>query len=152
MDATIINNANAVCHQEDRLFLLGDIGWKGINLADVKARLVCKNVFVVPGNHDKEDQLRRHFIVLPQCHTYVSADDYKIVLCHYAMRVWNKSHHGVVHLFGHSHGTLTPLPGAAAFDVGVDCWDYKPLSLQQVKAEMRLLTRDQKYVVDHHGR
>ena len=34
-----------------------------------------------------------------------------IVLCHYAMRVWQKSHYGAWMLYGHSHGTLPDNPG-----------------------------------------
>jgi hypothetical protein len=33
-----------------------------------------------------------------------------IVLCHYAMRVWNRSHHGAWHLYGHSRGNLPAAP------------------------------------------
>ena len=31
-----------------------------------------------------------------------------VVLCHYAMRVWDRSHYGSWHLYGHSHGNLPP--------------------------------------------
>lgn len=152
MDAAIINNCNAIALPDDKLIHLGDVAWKGANLADLKARIACRNVFIVPGNHDKEDQLRRYFNILPQCHEYKTGDT-TIVLCHYAMRVWNKSHHGSLHLYGHSHGTLPPMPGAAAFDIGVDSWNYHPLTLQEVKAEMRRLTANKPaHVVDHHGR
>ena len=41
-----------------------------------------------------------------------------IVLCHYAMRVWNKSHHGNFMLYGHSHGSLADDPNSMSFDVG----------------------------------
>lgn len=36
----------------------------------------------------------------------VSINGQRIVLCHYAMRVWNHSSHGAWHLYGHSHGRL----------------------------------------------
>jgi hypothetical protein len=57
-----------------------------------------------------------------------------IVLCHYAMRVWDRSAHGSWHLYGHSHGTL---PGRGfSFDVGVDCTAFRPLSLEEVARRM----------------
>jgi hypothetical protein len=37
------------------------------------------------------------------------------VLCHYAMRVWNRSHHGAWHLYGHSQGE-SPRNTHGAFD------------------------------------
>ena len=59
-----------------------------------------------------------------------------IVLCHYAFRVWNVSHHGSYHLYGHSHGSLEDDPNALSFDIGVDCHDFYPLSYEEVKAIM----------------
>jgi calcineurin-like phosphoesterase family protein len=59
----------------------------------------------------------------------------KITVCHYAMRKWcphnenNKSYHA----FGHSHGTLTSGVEPYSMDVGVDCHNYTPLSLEDFK-------------------
>lgn len=64
-----------------------------------------------------------------------------IVLCHYSMRVWDRSHYGSLHLFGHSHGNLSPWEppnllegkGIKSMDVGVDVVDdYSPISLKDV--------------------
>jgi calcineurin-like phosphoesterase family protein len=55
----------------------------------------------------------------------------KLVLCHYALRSRPGSRRGAVHLYGHSHGTL---PGnGQSLDVGVDCWDFRPVSLSQIR-------------------
>ena len=59
-----------------------------------------------------------------------------IALMHYAMRVWDRSHHGSWHLYGHSHGSLPPLVGKFSFDAGVDCWNFTPVALDTVKSEM----------------
>ena len=59
-----------------------------------------------------------------------------IVLSHYAMRVWNSSHHGSWHLYGHTHGELEDLPNSLSFDVGVDCHDFYPISYDEVKTIM----------------
>lgn len=151
MTNVLIDNVNELVMPNDRLFNVGDVAMHRALSAELRARFMCKNIFVIPGNHDREKELRKHFTVLPQCHMYEN-DSYRIVLSHYAMRIWPHSHHGAGHLYGHSHGKLAPMPGAMAFDVGVDCWDYKPISLVQVKAEMkRLSALGPKYVVDHHG-
>ena len=63
-----------------------------------------------------------------------------IVLCHYALRVWDRSHHGAWHLYGHSHGNL-PSQGRS-FDVGVDCHGFRPLGLDAVAQKMRALEAD----------
>jgi calcineurin-like phosphoesterase family protein len=45
----------------------------------------------------------------------------------YAHRVWPSMHRGDLHFYGHSHGTL---PGtAASTDVGVDCFGFRPVTL-----------------------
>jgi calcineurin-like phosphoesterase family protein len=59
-----------------------------------------------------------------------------IVLFHYAMRVWNASHHGSWQLYGHSHGQLPDDETMLSFDVGVDCHDFYPISYQEVKVIM----------------
>ena len=39
-------------------------------------------------------------------------------------------HRGDIHLYGHSHGNL---PGtAASTDVGVDCFDFAPVTLDRI--------------------
>lgn len=142
MNAFIIDEVNQVAGQDDRVFNLGDVAFKGALelLKSWRSRIVCKNIYVVLGNHDREQIIKQFFKVLPPQYIYDN-DGYRLVLNHYALRVWPHSHHRSGHLYGHSHGKLSPMVtsdgrGAMAFDVGVDCWGYKPLSLDQVKAEM----------------
>jgi len=40
------------------------------------------------------------------------------------------------HLYGHSHGQLQDDPNLLSFDVGVDSWNYAPLSYEQAKEVM----------------
>lgn len=145
MDAAIIGNVNEVAGPKDRVICLGDIATKRGNLAAYKARFICQNILIVPGNHDREKELVRHFTVLPQCYMYEN-QGFRMVLCHYAMRVWPHSHHGAGMLYGHSHDGLTLIPGAPTFDIGVDAvahhftpGTYRPLSLIEIKQEMKRL-------------
>lgn len=137
-DENIIANANSLVGRDDRLFNLGDVCFRGGNLAAYRSRFICRNIFVVPGNHDREKELVRYFNVLPQCYMYQD-NGTKIVLCHYAMRVWASSHHGTGMLYGHSHNNLPAILGTPSFDIGVDCWNYYPLSLDGVKKEFARL-------------
>ena len=61
----------------------------------------------------------------------------KVFLSHYAHRVWNCSHYGSWHLFGHSHGELDSLPWGLSMDVGVDSHNLKPISFDEVEVEMK---------------
>jgi calcineurin-like phosphoesterase family protein len=57
-----------------------------------------------------------------------------IILCHYAMRVWDRSHYGSMHLYGHSHGHLPDY--GKSMDVGVDCHNYYPISVDHVRERL----------------
>jgi calcineurin-like phosphoesterase family protein len=95
--------------------------------------------FLVLGNHDptrlKDSGWWADVLGLAE----IAEGGEHIVLCHYAMRVWNRSHHGSLHLYGHSHGTL---PGdSQSCDVGVDCWDFRPVTLDEIKARLATLPK-----------
>ena len=57
-------------------------------------------------------------------------DGRRLVLCHYPLRAWNGQHRGALQLHGHSHGRLKPLP--RQFDVGVDAWGFRPVTLGEL--------------------
>jgi calcineurin-like phosphoesterase family protein len=107
-------------------------------------------LFLIEGNHDSKILRSREFRnqfngIYPIYELEVQDSDayrskQKITLLHYAMRVWNKSHRGAWHLYGHSHGTLPDDPNSLSFDVGVDANQYFPISYQQVKARMKQKT------------
>lgn len=146
MDEFMINEWNSVVGHNDLVYHLGDIAYhcKASKLEKIRARLNGK-IQLVPGNHDKEALKLPHcWTILPQCaEIHLNApgirtdtDHVKVVLCHYALRVWNGSFKGAWHLYGHSHGTLPDIPTALSFDVGVDCVGYKPLSEAEIVAKM----------------
>jgi hypothetical protein len=72
----------------------------------------------------------------------------RIILAHYAFRVWDRSHHGSWNLYGHSHGTLPDDPHARAIDVGIDCHNYYPIEFDQVK---EIMDKKLWQPIDHHG-
>jgi calcineurin-like phosphoesterase family protein len=51
------------------------------------------------------------------------------------LRTWNRIGRGALNLHGHSHGRLAPL--ARQIDVGVDVWDFRPVTLAQIRAHLR---------------
>jgi calcineurin-like phosphoesterase family protein len=68
----------------------------------------------------------------------VKINHQKLILDHYAMRVWDQSHHGSWHLYGHSHGKLPDL--GLSTDVGVDGHNFQPWSFEEVRAYFRSKT------------
>jgi len=57
-----------------------------------------------------------------------------IVACHYAMRVWPKSHYNSILLYGHSHGGLPSF--GKSMDVGVDTNNFYPYSSDDILSIM----------------
>ena len=143
MNDAIIQNCNDCVHEDDNLFFLGDFAFtKDINsIVYFRKRIKCKNFYFILGNHDKEIIRYQHTILKNVFNIVGHYQEYNFngtptVLCHYAFRTWNKAHHGSYHLYGHSHGTLQEDPQSRSFDVGVDCWDFKPVSWNQVVNKM----------------
>jgi calcineurin-like phosphoesterase family protein len=56
-------------------------------------------------------------------------------LCHYPFRTWRDSGRGAIDLHGHSHGRLSPI--TRQYDVGVDAWNYRPVTLETIRARRR---------------
>lgn len=135
MDRVLINNINDKVGLNDKLYIVGDFTFGDMaTVTNYRRRIVCPNVALIRGNHDKLSSGQYVSAGFEYCghmaDMHVGKQD--ITLCHYAMRRWNKSHHGSWQLFGHSHGCLEDDPKLLSFDVGVDCHEYKPLSFEDV--------------------
>lgn len=130
MNAAIIDNLNSKVDKNDQVFHLGDFCLKlffpyGNNIL---SQLNGSHSFI-KGSHDKG--IRADYI------QEIKIEDKTIVLCHYAMIVWPKSHYDSWHLYGHSHGKL-PSYGLS-YDVGVDNNNYFPISYEEIKNKMARL-------------
>jgi calcineurin-like phosphoesterase family protein len=133
MDQAILERLNASVKPNDILYFLGHfcMGRQAPVLA-YRRRIRCKKIFAVPGNHDKEARkLKEEFSWLDNL-AEVSIHGQPIVLCHYALRVWNRSNYGSWHLYGHSHGRLPEGPKSLSMDVGVDTHDFRPWHYDEI--------------------
>ena len=128
MDQTLIDNHNSVVSKNDIVVHAGDFTLKKKEEAGKYVRqLNGQHIFLV-GSHD---------YWLGQKHPSIwqkTIDGIQIVVCHYAMRTWPRSHYGSFHLYGHSHGRLSPY--GKSWDCGVDNNNYYPISFEQVKEIM----------------
>jgi len=157
MDETFITNWNEAVGPEDTVYHLGDIFLGDLGAAKRIRERLHGRICLIRGNHDKTADAMGSgsFEWIKDYHELKVADaDLRggvqmIVLCHYAMRIWNAAHRGSWQLYGHSHGSLQDDPEARAFDAGVDCHDYAPISYNQVK---QIMARKSFFPVDHHGR
>lgn len=141
MNSSLINNYNKYVKTNDNLYILGDFAWG--NASDIRRYrnlIRCNNITFIWGNHDKV--LRKNVALYKELflttHDIYDTiiNEQMINMCHFPMLEWNKFYYGAWHLFGHVHGNLSPLPGALACDVGVDCHAYKPVSFEALKEIM----------------
>jgi len=142
MNEAMIANWNKTVSKSDIVWHLGDVAFeKDRNkLIGILERLNGEK-HLIWGNHEralKSVPWSRYFHTANDMRVLNVPPDQndgkaqRIVLCHYAMRVWDQSHYGTWQLYGHSHGTLPDDPNLLACDVGVDCWDYTPVSMAQL--------------------
>lgn len=151
MTDAIVESYNNVVGENDVLYHLGDWSFGGKDkVIKFRERIKCRNIILVYGNHDHN--IRKYYRNLfVETHEYLHRrfetkfGNRLIVMCHYALRVWEKSHHGSYHLYGHSHGSL---PGVGrSFDIGWCVWK-KPMSLDEVA---EIMEKRQIHEVDHHN-
>jgi len=157
MTDKLVENINNKVGEDDILINLGDWSFGGKDKVKLlRDRINCKNIILLRGNHDdaitKDKELQKLFSrfygeldVDPIVQFNVGGKSYRC--CHYALHVWDQSHRGVRHLFGHSHGSLPDNSLSLSFDVGVDCHNLTPLSFVEVE---EIMSKKIWKKVDHH--
>jgi calcineurin-like phosphoesterase family protein len=141
MTEKLVTNHNEVVKPGDHVFHLGDMFWRTFGLdpaLKLMARLNGRH-FYIYGNHC---ELFRHK-ELRDCFEWCKdVDNLKVQgypniwLSHYAHRVWNGSHRGAYHVYGHTHNVL-PEGDYLSTDVGVDAQNFYPISLEDLDKKLK---------------
>ena len=106
----------------------------GVDEAIAFGKVLNGKIYFIEGNHDGRWYGKiKMFNYLPPIYE-LKYNKQMYVLSHYPMRAWNKSFHGSCHIFGHEHGNLPP--HGLSFDIGVDCWNGYPVSIEEVNERM----------------
>lgn len=137
MNTALITNWNSVVKPGDRVYHLGDFSFKHGKNNDKIFKQLNGQKHLILGNHDNYRAMKDLGWNWIKEQFGLKIGKYYIFLNHYPMRSWNRSFHGAPHLFGHVHGKMKPW--GLSFDVGVDCWNYTPISLETVKQEINKL-------------
>jgi calcineurin-like phosphoesterase family protein len=152
MDEQLIENYNKVVSKDDVVYHLGDFAFNKTpdEIASIFSRLNGRKR-VLLGNHDNiiyfnspvNNKLNTGIVDVTPGHLEVSfravlgKDVLPVTLFHFPMLSWNKSFHGSYHLHGHTHGSIPFDLKVRRLDVGVDCNNYTPISLEQVHAKLQ---------------
>lgn len=140
MDNALISNFNSIVSRSDVTIHAGDFCW-----LNHKDEVYKKYVSELNGSH----------ILLVGSHDHwqpksaptrwsKNIEGQFVVVDHYCMCTWERSHYNSWQLFGHSHGRLNR--DAKQWDIGVDNNNYYPVSFDQIKAIMKDKPDNQNYL------
>jgi calcineurin-like phosphoesterase family protein len=147
MDEEMIHRWNQFVEPGDMVYHLGDFAFA--DHTPYLSRLKGQKRLIL-GNHDHSNRVNKAkgWATVDSLLHVTLPDSTPMVLCHYAMRVWSRSHHGAIHLYGHSHGNL--MGDSQSCDVGVDRWDFYPVSMDEIR-ERIAVEGPRRVEPDHHG-
>lgn len=145
MNEMLIQNFNELVKPEDTTYFLGDVTF---GLWEYLQRMNGKKILIW-GNHDnmKEAEASKAFENIYHYFELRGFHNFPIVLMHFPIQFWNRAYRGSMHFHGHSHGDIDN-SGIRRVDVGVDCWDYKPVHIDTLISKLDKVKVER----DHHGR
>jgi calcineurin-like phosphoesterase family protein len=166
MHIEMIKRWNEVVGDDDIVYYLGDLAFARDELTKWFIYSLKGKINFILGNHDKMKDIVK-FGRWENIHEYgteinVKDEDtigsrgsngyQRIIMSHYPILSWNKSHYGSWHLHGHCHGSLIKSNQdyykRKVMDVGCNVIDYTPISYEKVKG---IMVKKGISSVDHHG-
>lgn len=163
MNMALVNGINKYVKEDDILYHLGDWSFGGVhNILQFRNYIVCKNIHLILGNHDQhitDKEIKYHDTSFNPIQLFSSVQDVlnlklgktELFLSHYSHRVWLGSHKGIIHLYGHSHGSIPDY--GKSMDVGVDVafkkfGEYRPFNIGDIT---NIMSKREVEKIDHHG-
>ncbi|WP_159718838.1 metallophosphoesterase [Geminicoccus flavidas] len=134
-DRALVERWNAAVGAGDEVWHLGDFA-RGdrARVEDLLAQLNGTKHLII-GNNDGPATLEASAWSSVAHYRELADEGRRLVLCHYPFRTWNGMGKRAIDLHGHSHGRLKPL--TRQIDVGVDAWQFRPVSLATMLAGRR---------------
>lgn len=136
----LINNYNETVGKHDTCFFVGDIAMLGTSqwehLKGIVQQLNGKKHLIF-GNHDEFKWQRYVDIGFITVHSALWLEDagVKLILAH-DPAVYCAIDKDTVLLCGHVHTLFKSLPDQKVVNVGVDQWDFRPITINDVKEEL----------------
>jgi len=139
MNGQLIENHNNLVSVNDTVYHCGDFCFAGQRkFFSIISKLNGKHVFV-KGNHDGSNRVGKEMQQID-----LKINGIHIILNHYPMLRWNRSHVGSWQLFGHCHSNLKETE-YKQYNIGVDCNKFKPVSFEFLEEFMKY-----KKITKHH--
>jgi len=144
MNIAIVEKWNELVSSEDIVYHLGDFTFGDIRHFSKWANQLNGTIKILPGSHDhhwlKDFKPSEKVQVIAPL-VSIKIPEIKngkypqiLVMCHYSMQVFDRSHYGSYHIFGHSHGKLKGI--GRSMDIGVDTNNFYPYSIWDIHARL----------------
>ena len=133
MDRALMDAWNSVVSPGDVVYHLGDFSMRPAETIDGLLKKLHGTKHLIIGNHDRTTGMggcRLQGWASMREMAQISVDGQSVFLCHYPMREWPGMWRSTVHLYGHVHGNMQPLPGS--MEVGADVWGGKPVQMAEI--------------------
>lgn len=142
MDDAMIRNWNSKVPKDGIVYHLGDFSFYKQDYSKWILSQLNGRIILIKGNHDKNPSYFKEYKdyevlkVKDEDSKSFQGNSY-IVLSHFPFAIWDRKHYGSICLHGHSHGNYKIYNHEVdnkqrIVDVGVDCWNYTPVSYQEI--------------------
>lgn len=155
MNETMIERWNECVEPGDIVFHLGDFAFANLKRHQEILDRLNGTIRLIKGNHDRSRIIKRAgFEWIKQRYEWrVPPSRVRLLtMDHYPMFMWRDSHIMEWHIHGHCHGTLPESPDRLSFDVGVDCWDFYPVHLDELVKIFHRKEKNWRSVVMKHDK
>lgn len=145
MTREIIKRHNSVVTEKDTVYHIGDFSFAGPDRAtyvEMLMRRLNGTHILILGNHERIDAMKLVDVGFHSVHTSLSFEEngHLLVMAH-DPSIWNVVSNMdplPVFIHGHIHNVWKSIIDKKMVNVGVDVWDFHPVSLEQILNELGL--------------
>ncbi|MFZ0558687.1 MAG: metallophosphoesterase [Methylovirgula sp.] len=132
-DKVLIARWNSAVGRKDEVYHLGDFtnAKDPERVTELLAALNGRKHLII-GNNDSKATIANKAWASVDHYAEIEVDGKLLILCHYPFRTWHNMGKGSIDLHGHSHGKLKE--ATRQYDVGVDVFDFRPVTLATILA------------------
>jgi len=135
MNDIMIERHNEIVNSKDIVYSTGDFCFGGTKEWENIRKKLNGQWHLIRGNHDRQSFsfLKSLFCSISEIKN-IKIRNQTIVLSHYPMYAWEKSHYGSFHCHGHEHGSLKDSYDMTGkiLDVGVNTNSYYPYHIDEI--------------------
>jgi len=134
MNSILLNNWRETVQAKDKLYHLGDFSFGGKSVIERMIKPMPGYKILIIGNHDRSHTEKWwREVGFDAVYSYPIILDEFFILSHEPLYVGPEMPYANIH--GHTHSESSNNP--QKFNVSVECINYKPILLEEVKEEIR---------------